>query len=129
MSDDFAGRGINSFVSRYTVAESAERIVAALRAGGLTVFADIDQSLEAEKAGLTLRPTRMILFGDPKTGTPLMTAAPSLAIDLPLKALVWQDDGGRVLVSYNSPEYLQRRHGLAHEAFTGTGALLSHALA
>ncbi len=114
MGDGLAGRGISSVVSRYTVGESAERVVAALRSRGLTVFADINQSLEAEKARLTLRPTRMILFGDPKTGTPLMTAAPSLAIDLPLKALVWQDDGGRVLVSYNSPEYLQRRHGLAH---------------
>jgi uncharacterized protein (DUF302 family) len=129
MSDDLARRGISSVVSRYAVAESAERVVAALRARGLTVFAVIDQSLEAEKAGLTLRPTRMILFGDPKTGTPLMAAAPSLAIDLPLKALVWQDDGGCVLVSYNSPEYLQRRHGLSHEPFTATGAILAQALA
>jgi len=78
--------------------------------------------------GLFLRPTQLIIFGDPKTGTPLMDASPSLAIDLPLKALIWQDADGSVRVSYNSPSYLQRRHGLKREPFLPIGALLSKAI-
>ena len=128
MNDELEGRGIISIPSRYSVAESAARIAAALQAKGITVFAVIDQSEEAEKVGLTLRPTQLIIFGDPKTGTPLMNASPSLAIDLPQKALIWEDAGGKVQVSYNSPRYLQRRHALALEPFVAVGALLSKAI-
>lgn len=128
MTNELEESGIISLMSRYSVAESAERIMAALRAKGVTIFAVIDQSVEAEKVGLALRPTRLIIFGDPKAGTPLMEAAPSLAIDLPLKALIWEDAGGKVRVSYNSPRYLQRRHGLAREPFVSVGALLSQAI-
>ncbi len=128
MTNEVEEGGIISLMSRYSVAESAERIMAALRAKGITIFAVIDQSAEAEKVGLTLRPTRLIIFGDPRAGTPLMEAAPSLAIDLPLKALIWEGAGGEVQVSYNSPRYLQRRHGLAREPFVGVGALLSQAI-
>lgn len=120
--------GIKSIGSRYPVGDSVERIVAALRSEGITVFAVIDQSAEAEKVGLSLRPTRLIIFGDPKAGTPLMEDSPSLAIDLPLKALVWEGPGGGTLVSYNSPECLQRRHALERAPFVGVGALLARAV-
>jgi uncharacterized protein (DUF302 family) len=78
----------------------------------VTLFALVDHSGEAEKAGMKMRPTKLLIFGNPKAGTPLMLAAPSSAIDLPLKILVWEDDQGKVWLSYNSPEYLQKRHGL-----------------
>lgn len=128
MTDELEERGIISIMSRYSVAESAERILAALQAKEITIFAVIDQSGEAEKVGLALRPTQLIIFGDPKAGTALMSAAPSLAIDLPLKALIWEDAGGQVQVSYNSPKYLQRRHALAQEPFVAVGTLLSKAI-
>ena len=128
MSDELEGRGIISLESRYSVEESVTRISAALQAKGITVFAVIDQSREAEKVGLALRSTQLVIFGDPKTGTPLMNASPSLAIDLPLKALIWEDAGGKVQVSYNSPKYLQRRHALPQEPFSAVGALLSKAI-
>ena len=128
MSDGLEKNGIISIMNRHSAAESAKRIIAALRATGITIFAVIDQSSEAEKVGLVLRPTRLIIFGDPKTGTPLMDASPSLAIDLPLKALIWQDADGKVQVSYNSSKYLQRRHALAREPFVPIGALLSKAI-
>jgi uncharacterized protein (DUF302 family) len=82
---------------------------------GMMVFAIIDHSGEAEKIGLEMRPTQVLIFGSPKGGTPLMVAAPRLAIDLPLKALAWQDENGQVWLSYNSPEYLQQRHGFPAE--------------
>ena len=128
MNEEFEERGIISISSHYSVAESAARISAALQAKGITVFAVIDQSLEAERVGLALRPTQLIIFGDPKAGTPLMNASPSLAIDLPLKALIWEDAGGKVQVSYNSPRYLQRRHALAQEPFVAVGAILAKAI-
>jgi uncharacterized protein (DUF302 family) len=127
MNEELEDRGIISLMSRYSVAETATRITAALQAKGITIFAVIDQRKEAEKVGLSLRQTQLIIFGDPKTGTPLMDASPSLAIDLPLKTLIWEDDGGKVQVSYNSPGYLQRRHALAQEPFVAVGALLSSA--
>src|ERR1700704_5719094 len=128
MSDELEASGIISIASRHSVAETAARISAALRAKGITVFAVIDQRREAEKVGLTLRPTQLIIFGDPKAGTVLMNASPSVAIDLPLKALIWEDAGGKAQVSYNSPGYLQRRHSLAQLPFLAVGALLSKAI-
>lgn len=103
--------GLVQVPSRYSVDESVQRLEAAFREKGLKVFAVIDHSGEAEKVGLKMRPTKVVIFGSPKAGTPLMIAAPSLAIDLPLKALVAEDQTGKVTVSYNSPEYLQQRHG------------------
>jgi uncharacterized protein (DUF302 family) len=98
--------------SRYTVPETLRRLETEVTAHGLKIFGRIDHSGEAERAGLAMRPTQVLIFGSPKAGTPLMVAAPTLAIDLPLKALVWEDAGGAVWLSYNSPEYLQQRHGV-----------------
>ena len=105
------GNGIVDVPSRYSVPETLARLQTILKEKGMTVFALVDHSGEAEKAGLTMRPTQLLIFGSPKGGTPLMVAAPRLAIDLPLKALAWQDEAGQVWLSYNSPEYLQQRHG------------------
>ena len=128
MNEELEERGIISLISRYSVVETTTLITAALEANGITIFAVIDQRKEAEKVGLALRPTQLIIFGDPKTGTPLMKTSPSLATDLPLKALIWEDDGGTAQVSYNSPAYLQRRHALAQEPFVTVGALLVRAI-
>jgi uncharacterized protein (DUF302 family) len=103
--------GIIDVSSRYSVPETLTRLQAILKEKGITVFALIDHSGEAQKVGLTMRPTQLLIFGGPKAGTPLMVAAPRVAIDLPLKALAWQDEQGKVWLSYNSPEYLQERHG------------------
>jgi uncharacterized protein (DUF302 family) len=103
--------GIVDVASRYSVPETLARLRTILKEKGMTVFALVDHSGEAEKAGLAMRPTQLLIFGSPKGGTPLMVAAPRLAIDLPLKALAWQDEAGQVWLSYNSPEYLQQRHG------------------
>jgi uncharacterized protein (DUF302 family) len=86
-----------------------------LQAKGVTIFAIVDHSGEAEKVGLKMPPTKLVIFGSPKAGTPLMLAAPSSAIDLPLKILVWEDGEGKIWVSYNSPAYLGERHGLPEE--------------
>jgi uncharacterized protein (DUF302 family) len=103
--------GMIDVSSRYSVPETLARLQVILKEKGITVFALIDHSGEAEKAGLHMRPTQLLIFGSPKGGTPLMVAAPRLAIDLPLKALAWQDEQGQVWLSYNSSEYLQERHG------------------
>ena len=104
--------GMVHLSSPYSVAETITRLEALLQAQGLTEFCRIDHSGEAEKVGLTMPPTQVIIFGSPKGGTPLMIASPTLAIDLPLKALIWEDAGGQVRVSYNSPEYLKQRHNI-----------------
>ncbi len=103
--------GVVDVASRYSVPETLARLQTILKEKGMTVFALVDHSGEAEKAGLAMRPTQLLIFGSPKGGTPLMVATPRLAIDLPLKALAWQDEAGQVWLSYNSPEYLQQRHG------------------
>jgi uncharacterized protein (DUF302 family) len=97
------------------VDETVEKLKEILKAKGVTLFALVDHSGEAEKAGLKMRPTKLLIFGSPKAGTPLMLAAPSSAIDLPLKILVWEDSQGKVWISYNSQQYLQKRHGLPQE--------------
>jgi uncharacterized protein (DUF302 family) len=107
--------GIIDVASHYSVPETLARLQSILQEKGITVFALIDHSGEAEKAGLKMWPTQLLIFGSPKGGTPLMVAAPRLAIDLPLKALAWQDEQGKVWLSYNSPEYLQQRHGFPME--------------
>jgi uncharacterized protein (DUF302 family) len=107
-----SGNGVTHLQSPYTVADTLQRLEATITTKGLTIFANIDHSGEAAKAGLTMQPTQLLLFGSPKSGTPLMVASPTLAIDLPLKALVWQDAEGAVWLSYNSTEYLQQRHAI-----------------
>lgn len=117
--------------SRYSVPETLRRLESLLQAKGLTVFAFVDHSGEAEKAGLKMQPTQLIIFGSPKAGTPLMVASPTLAIDLPLKALAWEDGAGKVWLSYNSPEYLKRRHEIPEELvknIAGVGTLLEKAV-
>jgi uncharacterized protein (DUF302 family) len=104
--------GIIDIPSPYSVPETLARLQAILKEKGVTVFALVDHSGEAAKAGLEMRPTQLLIFGNPKGGTPVMVAAPSTAIDLPLKALAWQDAQGKVWLSYNDPEYLQQRHGI-----------------
>jgi uncharacterized protein (DUF302 family) len=102
--------GFVSKPSRYPVPETVDRLVAVLQSKGMTVFARIDHAAEAEKVELKMRPTQLLIFGNPKGGTPLMAAAPTVAIDLPFKALAWEDAGGKVWLGYNSPPYLKERH-------------------
>ena len=101
--------------SKHSVEQTVEALQNILKSKGVAVFALIDHSGEAEKVGLKMRPTKLLIFGSPKAGTPLMLASPSSAIDLPLKILVWEDAQGKVWVSYNSPEYLRERHALPQE--------------
>jgi len=107
--------GIVDTPSNHSVEQTVEKLKAILQAKGVTLFALVDHSGEAEKVGMKMPPTKLLIFGSPKAGTPLMLAAPSIAIDLPLKILVWEDAQAHVWVSYNSPAYLQERHGLAQE--------------
>jgi len=109
------GNGIVSHRSRHSVDETVEKLKNILQAKGVTLFALVDHSGEAEKTGLKMPPTKLLIFGNPKAGTPLMLAAPTVAIDLPLKILVWQDTDGKVWSSYNDPLYLKDRHGLPRE--------------
>jgi uncharacterized protein (DUF302 family) len=107
--------GLMHVASPYSVDETLKRLEAVLAERGVQVFALIDHSGEAEKVGMKMRPTKLLIFGNPKGGTPLMIAAPTLAIDLPLKALIWQDEQGKTRITYNQPEYLQARHGVPEE--------------
>ena len=126
-----AGEGIISKASKYSVPETLDRVDALLQSKGIKIFVRIDHSGEAEKAGLKMPPTQLLIFGNPKGGTPVMLAAPSAAIDLPLKALAWQDGDGKVWLSYNDPEYLKRRYGLMDDqikTIIGIGPLIEQAL-
>ncbi len=107
--------GIVSIPSNHTVDETVDKLKNLLQSKGVTLFAVIDHSGEAAKVGLKMPNTKLLIFGNPKGGTPLMLAAPSIAIDLPLKILVAEDAHGKVWVSYNSPEYLKERHGLPED--------------
>jgi uncharacterized protein (DUF302 family) len=111
----FKDNGMVHLSSSYPVPERLKRLESIFQTRGLTVFARIDHSGEAEKVGMKMRPTQLIVFGSPQGGTPLMLASPTLAIDLPLKALVWEDAGGKVWVSYNTAEYLKQRHNIPDE--------------
>ena len=126
-----AGEGIISKASKYSVPETLDRVDALLRSKGIKIFVRVDHSGEAEKAGLKMPPTQLLIFGNPKGGTPVMLAAPTAAIDLPLKALAWQDADGKVWLSYNDPEYLKKRYGLTDDqikTIAGTGSLIEQAL-
>ena len=107
-----ADNGIVNKPSKHSVDDTLGKLQNILEAKGIAVFALIDHSGEAAKVGMEMRPTKLLIFGNPKGGTPLMLAAPSIAIDLPVKILIWQDDQEKVWVSYNTTEYLAERHGL-----------------
>lgn len=104
--------GIVSLPAKHSVDEIVIRLESLLHEKGIHLFTIVDHSGEAEKAGLQMPPTKLLIFGNPKAGTPLMLASPGIAIDLPLKLLVAEDSEGKVLISYNSPAYLQQRHSL-----------------
>lgn len=123
--------GLVQVASKYSVEETLRRLEAAFASKGLQVFAVVDHSGEADKVGLEMRPSKVVIFGSPKAGTPLMVASPSLAIDLPLKALVAEDGGGKASVTYNSPEYLKKRHGVPEELMknlAGAGVVIAKAV-
>jgi uncharacterized protein (DUF302 family) len=127
----FPDNGLVQLSSPYSVPETLKRLDSILQSRGLIVFARINHSGEAEKVGMKMHPTQLIIFGSPKAGTPMMVAAPTLAIDLPLKALAWEDADGKVWLSYNSPEYLMWRHVVPNnllEKIAGVGALLQKAI-
>jgi uncharacterized protein (DUF302 family) len=115
--------GIVDIRSHYSVDETVNRLKNLLESKGVTLFALVDHSGEAEKVGMTMRPTKLLIFGSPKAGTPVMLAAPTSAIDLPLKILIWEDSNGEVLVSYNSPEYLEQRHSISQELVQNLAAV------
>ena len=123
MTANDAVAGLRILPTLRTVAEVLQRVRTLAQARGLTVFAQIDFSGDAERAGLPLRPTGLVILGNPKAGTPLMVATPTAAIDLPLKILAWQDVKGQSWVAYNEAEYLQARHGFAPELIKNIGAL------
>jgi len=108
-------KGIVEKPSNHSVEQTVDRLKNILQSKGVTLFALIDHSGEAEKVGMKMPPTKLLIFGNPKGGTPLMLAAPSSAIDLPLKILVSEDGKGKVWISYNSPQYLQNRHDFPPE--------------
>lgn len=109
------GEGIVNTPSNHSVNETVEKLKGILQAKGVTLFALVDHSGEAEKVQMKMPPTKLLIFGNPKGGTPVMLAAPSIAIDLPLKILVWEDGAGKVWISYNNPAYLQARHGVPED--------------
>jgi len=115
--------GIISVASNHPVNETVEKLKGLLQEKGVKLFALVDHSGEAEEVGMTMPPTKLLIFGSPKAGTPVMLAAPSVAIDLPLKILVWEDSHGKVWVSYNSPAYLQERHGVPQELMQNIAAV------
>jgi len=122
-------KGVIDLPSSYSVDEAVERLKGILTAKGVTLFALVDHSGEAAKAGLEMNPTKLLIFGSPKVGTPLMVAVPSIAIDLPLKILIWEDSHGKTWVSYNSPEYLLERHGAPQEFLQNIAAVAALAAA
>jgi uncharacterized protein (DUF302 family) len=115
--------GLRILPTLHSVAQVLQRVESAARVRGLTIFAQVDFSGDAQRAGLAMRPAGLVILGNPKSGTPLMAATPTVAIDLPLKILAWQDVEGRSWVAYNEPEYLQARHGFPDELMQNIAAL------
>ena len=123
--------GLVHLASQHTVDETVRRLEALLNDRGLTIFARIDHSGEAARVGLSMRSTKLLIFGSPKAGTPLMQAAPTIAIDLPLKALLWEDSNGKAWLTYNDPQYLLRRHEVPAELLpniAGVAAIFAKAV-
>jgi len=104
--------GVVRLASPHSVAETMARLAALLKERGVLIFAHIDFSADAARAGLTMRAEQLLIFGNPRAGTPLMQTEPAAGLDLPLKALAWEDTGGRVWIAYNDPQYVIRRHAL-----------------
>jgi uncharacterized protein (DUF302 family) len=126
------GEGIITKPSKYSVPETLHRLETILTEKGIKIFALVDHSGEAEKAGLKMPPTQLLIFGNPKGGTPVMLAAPTAAIDLPWKALAWRDASGQVWLSYNDPAYIQHRYGLSADVIkplAGLSGVIEQALA
>ena len=126
-----SANGMVTVPSHQSVEQTVQKLEGILQTKGVKLFALIDHSGEAEKIGLQMPPTKLLIFGGPKAGTPLMLAAPSLAIDLPLKVLVAQNDENKVTVTYNDPEYVRERHGFSAELsknLAGAGALIAKAV-
>jgi uncharacterized protein (DUF302 family) len=122
--------GLISLASKHSVDETLQRLETLLQEKNISVFAKVDHSGEAAKIGMEMRPTKLLIFGNPKGGTPLMQATPTAGIDLPLKALVWQDAYGKVWLTYNDPAYLQKRHHVPVELIAniaGVSGLLEKA--
>jgi uncharacterized protein (DUF302 family) len=119
--------GLENLESQYSVHETIDRLEGLLRSKGIKIFARLDQAAEAQAVGILMRPMVLLIFGDPKTGSPLMDEYPSLAIDLPLKALAWRSTEGKVYLSFNSAEYLAERHHLAGKPFKAIEALFERA--
>ncbi|MFZ1746331.1 MAG: DUF302 domain-containing protein [Nitrospirales bacterium] len=129
-SQTHSKNGMVHVPSKYSVDETIQRLESLVKSRGLMVFGRIDFSGDAAKVGLDMRPTQLLIFGNPKSGTPLMIASPSIALDLPLKAPAWEDAQEKVWLSYNAPEYLKERHGLRTELLkniAGVGALIESA--
>ena len=118
-----AADGLTTIKSSYGPKETMDRLEAAVKAKGLTVFARIDHAAGAAEVGLSLRPTELLIFGNAKGGTPLMQSDQTVGIDLPLKALVWQDASGDTWLSYNDPSWIAKRHGLGHEVDAAVNAM------
>jgi uncharacterized protein (DUF302 family) len=119
--------GFKSLESRYSVSETIDRLEDLLRAKEIKIFIRLDQAAEAQAVGIAMRPMELLIFGDPKTGSPLMVEYPSLAIDLPLKALAWESKEKKVFLSFNSTAYLVERHHLADEPFKALETLFARA--
>jgi uncharacterized protein (DUF302 family) len=127
-----ADNGIVTVSTQRTVEQAAEALASLIQAKNIILFARIDFAADAQRAGLAMPPAQLFVFGNPRAGTPLIQAVPSVALDLPLKVLVWQDSDGRVWLSYNATSYLQARHGAPAElmkAIDGVGALVQAAAA
>jgi uncharacterized protein (DUF302 family) len=115
--------GLKTVPSRLGSKETMDRLEAEVKAKGMTVFARVDHAAGAAQVGLPLRPTEVLIFGNPRGGTPLMQAGQTMGIDLPLKVLVWQDEAGKTWLSYNEPGWLAARHGLGSEAGQAVNAM------
>jgi len=113
--DKAMNNGIVDKPANHSVDETVEKLKGILQSKGVALFAMVDHSGEAAKVGMKMPPTKLLIFGSPKAGTPLMLASPSVAIDLPLKILIWEDAQGKAWLSYNSPAYLQQRHSMPAE--------------
>jgi len=127
-----AGQGVITKPSPYSVPETMDRLERVLASKGIKVFARIDQAAEAQQAGLTMLPMELLIFGNPRAGTPIMVAAPVSGLDLPLKALAWQDNAGAAWLSFNSPEYFRQRFDLSPDlvkAVSGLETLIDLAIA
>ena len=116
--------GVVRIPSAHSVRETADRLEAGLKARGVLLFARIDFSADAARAGLSMQPEQLLIFGNPKAGTPLMVAMPTAGLDLPLKALIWESADGTVWLAYNDPQYVVRRHGLADALAANLGTVV-----